>query len=176
MKPKLLLHICCIACGAHVAKELEGEYEVALFFMNPNIFPAEELERRFKETERVAAEFGLPLFEGRRDHGSWREQVKGREADPEGGERCAICYEHRLRATAEAAKESGITNFASTLTVSPHKNAAVLNTIGERLAGEYGLGFVARDFKKKDGFKKACALSRDLGLYRQDYCGCEFSK
>jgi predicted adenine nucleotide alpha hydrolase (AANH) superfamily ATPase len=174
-KPKLLVHICCIGCGAHAARELAGEYEAGLYFYNPNIYPEAEYLKRLEETVRAARESGLPLVRGAYDHRAWRKMVKGREHDPERGRRCLLCYEDRLQAAAGKAKELGCAAFTTTLTVSPHKDAAAILNIGRRLAAEYGIGFLDRDFKKQDGFKKACELSKELNLYRQGYCGCEYS-
>lgn len=177
LKPKLLLHVCCIGCGAYVVRFLENtlRYKVTLFFYDPNIFPREEYIRRLEETKIIAKKFGVELIEGEYDHERWRTLTKGHENDPEKGERCSLCYEDRLEKTAALAKEKGFACFSTTLTVSPHKNAQAILSIGKRLEEKYGVQFLDKDFKKQDGYKKATALSKELGLYRQDYCGCEFS-
>ncbi len=175
IKNKLLLHICCIGCGAYVSDSLKEEYTVELYFYNPNIFPKEEYNKRLEETRRVADEFSLNLICADYDHESWLERVKGLEKEPEKGKRCLVCYADRLGETAKLAKKRGFDCFDSTLTVSPHKDAKAISSIGQNLAKKYNIKFLNKDFKKQDGFKKACAVSRELNLYRQNYCGCEFS-
>lgn len=175
-KPKLLLHVCCIACGAYVADMLKKNYRPILFFYNPNIYPEAEYFRRLRETKRVAKILGLPVLTGAYDHPVWRELVRGHEDDPERGERCLICYRERLEAAARLANEQRFSWFASTLTVSPHKLAEAISQIGRELAAKYSLEFLDQDFKKQDGFKKSLELSKRLDLYRQSYCGCEFSQ
>ena len=175
-KPKLLLHICCVGCGVYVSKILQQDYEVRLFFYNPNIWPPEEYEKRLAEAKKIAEQFYLELIKGEYDHDKWLEAVRGHESDPEKGERCLICYKFRLEAAAAMAKKLNCDYLATTLTTSPHKNALAINQLGEQAAAKYGLKFLNQDFKKHDGFKKSSALSRDLGLYRQNYCGCEFSR
>lgn len=174
-KPKLLLHICCAGCGASVARELEEEYSVTLFFYNPNIFPKNEYKKRLRETKKVASYLGLPLIVSDYDHDRWLMNVEDFAHEPEKGKRCIICYRQRLESTQKEAKRKGFNFFSTTLTVSPHKDAGKIIEIGNSLAIKPELLFLARDFKKKDGFKKASCLSWELGLYRQDYCGCEFS-
>ncbi len=174
-KPKLLLHICCVGCGIYVSQLLKQDYKVRLFFYNPNIWPKEECEKRLAEAMRVAYDFKLELVQGKAEHDKWLEAVRGHEADPEKGERCLICYKFRLEAAAVMAKKLDCDYFTTTLTTSPHKDAKAINQIGEKLAAENGLKFLTQDFKKHDGFKKSAVLSRQLGLYRQNYCGCEYS-
>ncbi|MCX6796766.1 MAG: epoxyqueuosine reductase QueH [Candidatus Falkowbacteria bacterium] len=173
---KILLHICCAGCGAFVSQLLASDYEVVPFYYNPNIFPANEYWQRAAEIKKIAQQFKLEIIIVDYDHESWLKKIAGHENDEERGERCWLCYRDRLQATATAARTRGILNFTSTLTVSPHKLAWVINKIGQELASEYNLNFLEKDFKKQDGFKKAAVLSRELGLYRQDYCGCEFSQ
>lgn len=173
---KLLLHTCCGPCAIYVAQELSRDHQVTLFFYNPNIYPQEEYKRRFDEIERWSKKSGLDLIEGEYNHQKWLELVKGLENEPEDGKRCLICYEIRLAGTAKLAKEKGFEVFATTLTISPHKKVENVNPIGQKLASQYGLEFIAQDWKKQDGFKKACELSRQEGFYRQTYCGCIFSK
>lgn len=175
-KPEILLHICCAGCGAYVSGSLKDFYEVILFFYNPNIFPAEEYEKRKAEAKRVAVHYGLRLVTGAYDHGSWLKKIAGHEKDRERGERCRICYRDRLAETAKIAKARGIGFFATTLTVSPHKDARLISEIGRSLARIYGPEFLDADYNKGDGFKKGLAVSKNLGLYRQNYCGCEFSR
>jgi epoxyqueuosine reductase len=175
-KSRLLLHICCIGCGAAIAEELKKEYALTLFFYNPNIWPGEEYGRRLDEAKKTARRLGLKMIVGEYDHGRWLQAIKGHEQDEEKGERCRICYRLRLEEAAELAKNKNIDNFTTTLSVSPHKDAVVINEIGRSLAVSRSIKFLERDFKKNNGFKNACLFSRRLGLYRQNYCGCEFSQ
>jgi len=175
-KPKILLHICCVGCGVYVSQILKQDYEVRLFFYNPNIWPEEEYKRREAEAEKIAEKFKLRLVNGGYEHDRWQEAVRGHESDQEKGERCLICYKFRLDAAAAMAKKLDCGYLTTTLTTSPHKNALAINQIGEQAAARYGLKFLTQDFKKQDGFKKSSALSRELGLYRQNYCGCEYSR
>ncbi len=173
---KLLLHICCVGCGVYVSEKLRNNYQVILFFYNPNIWPAEEYEKRLAEAEKIALKYSLELVKGDYDHEKWLEAVRGHEADQERGKRCLICYQFRLEAAAVMAKKLNCEYLTTTLTTSPHKNTAAINETGDRAAARFGIKFLAEDFKKCDGFKKSSALSRELGLYRQNYCGCEFSR
>ncbi len=175
-KPRLLLHICCAGCGVYVSRELTRDFAVTLYFYNPNIFPEKEYQLRLKETEKIAAQFNINLIVGEYNHHFWLKKIKGYELEPEKGKRCLICYEDRLRQTANYARSHNFPFFATTLTVSPHKDARAISRIGQQLAIEFSVKYLDRDFKKQDGFKKTCLLSRQLNLYRQNYCGCEFSR
>jgi len=172
---KFLLHTCCGPCAIHVAQELSNNHQVTLFFYNPNIYPKEEYERRFEEVKRWSKKANFDLIEGEYDHHKWLESVKGLENEIEGGERCIICYRLRLAETAKLAKEKGFEVFAATLTISPHKKAENINPIGQKLAQKYQLEFMAKDWKKQDGYKHARELSQEQNFYRQAYCGCEYS-
>jgi len=174
-KTKILLHICCAGCGAYVAKILEEDYEPVLYFYNPNIYPESEYERRMQEAIRIAKKFGLKIIIHKYNHGLWLNHVEGHEADPEKGQRCQLCFKHRLEETAKVAKKKGFTLFTTTLTVSPHKDAGAISRVGQALEKKYGVKFLNQDFKKMDGFNKSVRLSKELGIYRQNYCGCEFS-
>ncbi len=178
--PRLLLHSCCAPCSSYVLEYLSPHFEIIDLFYNPNIQPEEEYRRRSEELERLIFEMHLPhqvtFLEGRYDAKEFFCAVKGLETVPEGGERCFACYELRLREAAKAAAEHSCDYFATTLTISPLKRADKLNEIGERLAEEYGIKHLPSDFKKRDGYKRSIALSAEYGLYRQDYCGCVFSK
>lgn len=174
-KPRLMLHICCAGCGVTIARELKSDYKVTLYFYNPNIFPEKEFTKRLKETKQIARDHKLDLIVENYDHKSWLELIRGHEKDKERGGRCRICYLDRLKNTAQKASQLGFDCFTTTLTISPHKDAKAIITLGNNLADKYALKFLDRDFKKQDGFKKACALSKELNLYRQEYCGCEFS-
>ena len=151
-------------------------FDVTLFFYNPNIQPATEHDRRLKELERFADEEGMPLVVDREDREKWKELTRGMENELEGGKRCLVCYRMRMEKTAQYAEKNGFATFATSLTLSPHKNAQAINKIGQELAGQHGLEYYASDFKKQAGFKESLAQSREHDFYRQDYCGCEFSK
>ncbi len=175
-KPKLLLHVCCIGCGAYISQELRKKYKVTLFFYNPNIYPESEYKKRLEEAEKTARQLNLKLITGEYDHSAWLKLISGLEEEPERGKRCSLCYEERMKRTACLAREKKHQYFTTTLTISPHKDAQAISRIGARLGGKYDIKFLDKDFKKQDGFKKSVELARKLGLYRQDYCGCEFSK
>jgi len=175
-KPKILLHICCVGCGVYVAQELKNDYEPILYFYNPNIYPADEYQKRLEEAKKIAKKFKLKIISRKYDHEQWLKKIKGREYDPERGGRCLICYKERLEETAILAKRMNFSFFATTLTTSPHKDATAIIRIGQEVGRKYGVGFLEKDFKKRDGFKKSACLAKDLGLYRQNYCGCEFSR
>lgn len=175
VKPRMLLHICCAPCSTHVVEKLRDSYDVTGFFYNPNIHPDGEYERRLATARTYARSTGLELLEGEYEVARWMEATRGLESEPEGGARCPLCYRLRLEETALRAKAGGYEYFATTLTISPRKKAGVINPIGMEIAVKYGLNFHADDFKKKDGFKRSVEMSREHGLYRQDYCGCVYS-
>ena len=175
-KAKLLLHVCCGPCSTEVIERLARDSALVLYFFNPNIFPREEHERREAEAERYAVAHGRRFIRGEWDHDAWLSAVKGLEGEPEGGRRCAACFAYRLEAAARKAGEEGATLFSTTLTISPHKNAAAVNAAGEEAGRKCSVAFFAADFKKKDGFLKSCHRASEAGMYRQDYCGCEFSR
>ena len=180
-KPRLLLHACCAPCSTYVLEYLSRYFRITVFDYNPNISPTSEFEMRTEEMLRLVSEMPFPedrpeVLIGRYDPERFYEAVKGHEADREGGERCEICFRLRLREAAEAAKAGGYDYFTTTLSISPLKNAALLNTIGAELAEEYGVPYLYSDFKKRNGYKRSVELSREYALYRQDYCGCVFSK
>ena len=174
-KKKLLLHVCCGPCSTEVIERLAQDSALVLYFFNPNIFPNEEHDRRLAEAERYAESHGHRFIRGERDHDAWLAAVKGLEAEPEGGKRCDACFAYRLGESARLAREEGAAIFTTTLTISPHKNAALVNAAGEAAGRRFGVAFLAADFKKKDGFLKSCRLAKEAGMYRQEYCGCEFS-
>jgi len=170
---KICLHICCAVCAAGAAERLLQEgHQVVGFFYNPNIYPAEEYLRRLENTRKVALELGFPLFEGVYEPDHWENQVKGLENEPEGGRRCTVCFRMRLNKTRLFLAESGCDAYASTLSMGSNKPAALLEKLAAETGGE---AFLSRDFKKKEGFKRAGQLARQWGLYRQNYCGCRFS-
>lgn len=180
-RPRLLLHACCAPCSSYVLEYLSQYFRLSVFDYNPNISPASEFRMRTEEIERLVREMPFSgerpdVIVGKYDPERFYEAVKGHEADREGGDRCAICFRLRLREAAEAAKAGGYDYFTTTLSISPLKNAALLNAIGAELAEEYGVPYLYSDFKKRNGYKRSIELSREYGLYRQDYCGCVFSK
>jgi predicted adenine nucleotide alpha hydrolase (AANH) superfamily ATPase len=175
-KPKILVHICCAPDALFVAGLLRESHDVTGFFYNPNIQPREEYDLRLAETRRVAGRLGFPLVEGPYDGEHWTSLTAKFRDEPEKGRRCDVCYAMRLRATAEAARNAGIGLFTTVMSLSPWKKAEVMNRIGRQFAVRYGLSFLAADFKKKDGFRKSVAMSKDACLYRQDYCGCLASR
>lgn len=178
--PSLLLHSCCAPCSSYCLSYLSEFFRITLLYYNPNIYPEEEYFKRVEEQKRLIdeMEFKNPVsfVEGNFDPKEFYNSVKGLEGIREGGERCFKCYELRLREAAEYAKNGCFDYFTTTLSISPLKNAQKINEIGERLAEEYGVKHLPSDFKKKEGYKKSTLLSKEYGLYRQDYCGCIFSK
>ena len=178
-KPRLLLHSCCGPCSSYVITYLCDYFDITVLYYNPNIEPEEEYLKRKKEQEKLIKELNissLSLKDMAYDNAKYREIVSGYEKEKEGGLRCHLCYELRLDKCAKIAEEEGYDYFGTTLTVSPYKNANVLNAIGEKLATKYNVKWLYSDFKKKDGYKKSIILSNTYHLYRQNYCGCLFSK
>lgn len=179
-RPRLLLHSCCAPCSSAVLERLTQSFDIAVFYYNPNIAPAGEFQRRALEQRRLIDALPragrIEYIPGEYDPEAFYEACRGHEDDPEGGERCARCFRLRLSRTAALAAERGDDYFATTLTISPLKDAQRLNAIGMALAGEAGVRWLPADFKKKDGYRRSCALSEQYGLYRQDYCGCVFSR
>lgn len=177
--PSLLLHSCCAPCSSYVLEYLSQYFRITVLYYNPNIYPAEEYAHRIAEQERFISEFPSKnkiSFIGR-EHMPERfyAAVKGLENIPEGGERCFACYRMRLEEAAKTAAENGFDYFTTTLSISPHKNALMLNRIGNELGERYGVKHLPSDFKKKNGYKRSTELSAEYGIYRQNYCGCVFS-
>jgi predicted adenine nucleotide alpha hydrolase (AANH) superfamily ATPase len=175
-KPRLLVHVCCAPDALYVFGLLEDDYDVVGFFANPNIQPRDEYELRLDEARKAAAIAGVPLLEDDYDPVGWTRLTLKFKDEPEKGRRCDVCYAVRLRRTAERAARDGFDAFATVMSLSPWKKAAVMNRIGRMFAARTGVAFLAADFKKRDGFKKSVELSRAYGLYRQDYCGCLYSR
>ena len=172
----ILLHVCCGPCATHSIIELEKEsFEVTLFFSNSNIHPEEEYETRLNSLKKYAKDVNVPLVIDNYAVEEWLKLTKGFESNPEGGERCKICIESRLTKTANYAKAHGFEWFTTTLSISPHKNATLINQLGIKIAKEFGIKFLPKNFKKENGFKKSVLISKDHGLYRQNYCGCIYS-
>ncbi|NLG04392.1 MAG: epoxyqueuosine reductase QueH [Clostridia bacterium] len=183
IRPTLLLHSCCAPCSSYVLSYLQEYFEITLFYYNPNISPIEEYHKRVEEQKRLLEEFKqngitgqISFLEGAYEPHRFKELSKNLEALPEGGERCFKCYALRLNETAKQAAKGGFDYFTTTLSISPHKNAVKLNEIGEAAGVVYGIPYLVSDFKKKSGYQQSILFSKEYGLYRQDYCGCEYSK
>lgn len=178
--PSLLMHSCCAPCSSYCLRYLAEYFRITLRYYNPNIYPESEYRKRVQEQKRLICEMPLKypvsFQEGIYEPERFLEMAKGLEDAPEGGERCFRCYEMRQREAAIAAKDGGFDYFTTTLSVSPHKNAAKLNEIGLRLQEEYGVNYLVSDFKKKGGYLQSIELSNEYGLYRQNYCGCVYSR
>ncbi len=175
-KPKILVHICCAPDAAYVIGLLRDGHEVTGFFSNSNIQPAGEYSLRLEEARRVAGLLGVRLIEDEYDPSLWTKVTLKFKDEPEKGRRCDVCYAFRLARTARAASRLGFDRFTTIMSLSPWKKAAALNRIGRMLGRRHGVEFMESDFKKKDGFRKSVALSKELNLYRQDYCGCLYSR
>lgn len=178
--PSLFLHSCCAPCSSYVLEYLSKYFDITVFYYNPNIYPEEEYRKRVQEITRLvnSMEFEHPvkLIEGRYDPQEFFRMAKGLEDIAEGGERCFRCYRQRMEEAAKLAKEGGYDYFTTTLSISPLKNAARINEIGEELAEIYHVTHLPSDFKKKNGYKRSIELSHEYDLYRQNYCGCIYSR
>ena len=179
-RPELLLHSCCAPCSSYVIEYLSPFFSITVFFYNPNIHPEEEYKRRLGEqitlTEKIKVKNEINLIIGSYEPDLFFQRVKGLEQEKEGGRRCQKCFELRLEKTAQKASQLGFPYFTTTLTVSPHKNAKLINRLGNDIASLYHLQYLFSDFKKKSGFQRSIVLSHQYKLYRQSYCGCIFSK
>ena len=179
-RPRLLLHCCCAPCSSYVLEYLNRWLDIDLYYYNPNISPREEYDHRAAELARLAEslphEGEFRVIVGDYDADAFLAMCRGLESEPEGGARCERCFRMRLGAAAKMAKQRGCDYYTTTLTISPLKDAQLLNAIGLELAGSEGVAWLPSDFKKKNGYKRSCELSAEYGLYRQDYCGCAFSR
>lgn len=177
---KLLLHACCAPCSSAVLEKLANFFEITIYFYNPNIDSKEEYQKRIDELRRFINEFDtkyeVSLLEGEYEPEKFYEMAKGMEHLPEKGKRCYYCYEMRLKDTARIANKYGFPFFTTTLSLSPHKNANWINEIGKNLENDIKSTFLYSDFKKEEGYKRSIELSKEYNLYRQDYCGCIYSK
>ena len=173
---KMLLHSCCGPCSTAVIDVLKNDYQLVIFYYNPNIDTDEEYQHRLSEQKRYCRQVGVEVEEEGYNPEEFYSRVKGLENEKEGGARCPVCFKLRLERTAEKAKREGFDCFGTTLTVSPHKSAEIINRIGLNVGAEKGIEFIEGNYKKKDGYKKSIELSKEFGLYRQNYCGCKFSK
>ena len=178
--PRLLLHSCCAPCSSYVLEYLSPYFFITDFYYNPNIAPADEYRKRVSDMQRLIREMPLPhpveFEEGVYDPDRFYEMARGKEDIPEGGERCFACFEMRLREAAQEALRLHMDYFTTSLSISPLKDAQKLNEIGIRLGEEYGIPYLVSDFKKKNGFRRSTELSREYHLYRQNYCGCVYSR
>ena len=179
--PSVLLHVCCAPCSSYCLEYLSEYFDITVYYYSPNITKPEEYAYRLSEEKRYIAlrtDFRHPvgMTESEYDPKVFFEAVKGLEKEPEGGARCERCFRLRLEASAKKAKELGMDCFTTTLTISPLKNAALLNEIGEEMGERYGVMWLPSDFKKKEGYKRSIVLSHEYDLYRQNYCGCVFSR
>ena len=179
-RPSLLLHACCAPCSSYVLEYLASYFDITVLYYNPNISPESEYFTRSAELNRLISE--MPSAKGVKSvtlpytPKEFEDIALGLENAPEGGSRCFKCYRLRLERSAEYAKENGFDYFTTTLSISPHKNAEVLNSIGAELAEAYGIAYLFSDFKKKNGYRRSCELSEQYSLYRQSYCGCVYSQ
>lgn len=178
--PKLLLHTCCAPCSSYCIEYLSNYFDITVLYYNPNISPIEEYEKRKNEQIKFLKEFKsknkLDILDIDYNYNEFSNIATGLEQEPEGGKRCVKCYKLRLERTAQVAIENNFDYFGTTLTVSPYKNSQVLNRIGEELENTYNIKYLYSDFKKKEGYKRSIELSKQYDLYRQDYCGCVYSK
>ena len=178
--PKLFLHSCCAPCSSYTLEYLNNYFDITVYYFNPNISPKAEFDKRYAEQKRLIealpSKHTIKLVCGEYDHNDFLKIAKGYEDVPEGGERCFRCYRMRLESTAKLAKEQGFDYFCTTLSISPLKNSQKINEIGYEVAEKYGIKWLPSDFKKKEGYKRSIELSREYQLYRQNFCGCVFSK
>lgn len=181
---RLFLHCCCAPCSSYVLKYLGNTFLITVYYYNPNITDETEYRKRAAEQKRLIdvfnqqrqCEYPIRFEEGAYDPGLFFRAVKGHESDKEGGDRCSICFKLRLREAARCAAAGGYDFFTTSLSISPHKDAYRLNEIGNACGAEYGIPFLPSDFKKRDGYKRSIELSEEYNLYRQNYCGCVFSR
>ena len=178
--PVLLLHVCCAPCSSYVLEYLSKYFRILIYFYNPNISPSKEYEYRLNEVKRLVEEMPLQnpveIIEGKYEPEIFYNLAKGLEAEPERGERCRKCISQRLKQAAYAAKELNADYFTTTLTISPHKDSAFINSAGREISQDTGIPYLFSDFKKRNGYKRSIQLSAEYNLYRQNFCGCIYSK
>lgn len=178
--PRLFLHSCCAPCSSYTLEYLSNYFDITVYYFNPNISPKEEFDKRFAEQKRLIdslpAKNPIKLVLGEYNYDDFLQIARGYENVAEGGERCFRCYRMRLESTARIAKEQGFDYFCTTLSISPLKNSQKINQIGYEVAQQYGIKWLPSDFKKREGYKRSIELSREYNLYRQNFCGCIFSK
>ena len=171
-KPKLLLHCCCAPCSSAVIERIKEYFDITFYYYNPNIFPMDEFELRKGEFKKLGVNVVSELY----NHDSFLKLVKGKENEREGGARCKICIAERLDKTFQYAIENNFDVVTTTLSISPHKDCEFINLLGESLQEKYGIKYLHADFKKQNGYLRSIEICKELGIYRQDYCGCEFSR
>jgi predicted adenine nucleotide alpha hydrolase (AANH) superfamily ATPase len=175
LMPKMLLHVCCANCLLYPYDLLKENFLVAFYFYNPNIYPEEEYKKRLSEVIRISKKLKVKLLVGQYDFRRWEKTAQKFADEPEGGKRCSICFNIRLKRTALTAANNRYDFFATTLSVSPHKNAEIINAAGTRISNLYKVTYFPANFKKNDGFKKTMLMAKDCNTYRQNYCGCKYS-
>ena len=175
-KKSVLLHTCCGPCSTACIERLKDNFNVTVYFYNPNIEPKEEYLHRKEVQLKLLKELNIPYIDADYDNEVFREKTKGLECEPEGGARCPVCFKIRMGKTAQVAHDNGFDYFCTSLTVSPHKNSAIINLIGDSIGEKEGIKFLHSDFKKREGYKRSIELSKEYDLYRQDYCGCLYAK
>ena len=177
-KPTLLLHACCAPCSSYCLEYLSKHFDITVFYFNPNITVQDEYNLRLSELKRLISEMseckGIDVIEGEYNPNAFLKRVEGMESDDEGGSRCSKCFTFRLEESVKMAKELNFEYVCTTLTISPHKNAEIINTVGESLTKKYGVNWLPGDFKKKNGYKRSIELSKQYNIYRQDFCGCVY--
>ncbi len=176
VKPRLLLHSCCAPCSSSCLERLKEHFNLTVYYYNPNVDSAQEFEHRAQEQKKLCERLNVECVIEKYNQTEFLSAVQGLEDQPEGGSRCKECFRLRLEKTADYAKDNGFDYFTTTLSVSPLKNAKVLNQLGEQISCQKGISFLVADFKKKNGYLRSIELSKEFGLYRQNYCGCKFSK
>ena len=176
MKSKLLLHACCAPCSIYVLQKLSKDYDVTIYFYDPNIHPRQEYNLRCDELQKYAKKIGIKFIEGPYDSANWLKATKGLANEPEKGKRCEVCFDLRLMESARYAKNNNFDIWTTVLSISPHKDAKQINIVGERIATIVDLPYISADWKKNNGFKIASELSKQENFYRQNYCGCVYSK
>ena len=171
-KPRLLLHCCCAPCSSAVIERIKKFFNITFYYYNPNIYPQEEYALRQNEFKKL----GVNVVAEEYNHNEFLEVVKGFENEPEGGNRCRVCIAQRLNKSFEYAKLNNFDYVTTTLSISPHKDCEFINQLGEQLQQKFGVNYLYADFKKQNGYLRSIELCQELGIYRQDYCGCEFTK
>ena len=178
--PRVMLHSCCAPCSSYVIEYLSNYFYLTVIYYNPNISPEDEYLKRKNEQVRLIKEiktkYSVDIIDCDYDNDLYESKIRGLEKEPERGRRCDVCFKLRLEKTAYKAKELGYDYFATTLTVSPYKNALLINEIGLSIGDSFGINYLVSDFKKKNGYKRSVELSKGYSLYRQNYCGCKYSK
>ena len=175
-KPKILMHACCATCGLDPFFQLREKLDITFFYYNPNIYPEDEYGKRLKDLKNICSKLSIPIAVGSYEQKKWLGLTRSHKQEPEGGSRCRLCFRMRLEKCAETAKKGGFELFGTTLTISPHKDQRLINSIGLSIAKQKKISFFTADLKKNNGFKRTMRLSKSFDLYRQNYCGCIYSR